>query len=210
MRAADTDGGGVNFVQTETAKSASVFLESLLENCRKAASDGSIFRGFEATRTDRLCPAYELVCALACKLDGTRVILDALASARVEAPPKAKKKPALLAVYLTCRPETEADRKKCSDWACLLILAGKRAVLPEAFRKWANDITVRDAKKECASARHKRPRMKRNFEIDPVKFPNLVAVMANENMHDPTDARKRLWAVFQELESSITAGSKSE
>lgn len=196
----------VHFGQTEIAQSSVSNFDTLLEHCRNAAAGGSIFRNFQGTLTERLAPAYALFRAVQGREDGARIILKALASAKLDVASKSKKKTALLAVYLTCLPEAEADRKTCSDWACLLSVAMKRDIPVEAFRNWSSTITVRDAKKECARRRGETSVGKSKIEIDPLEYPCLAFALTGS---DAAEIRQKIALLLREFESNLAAAANS-
>lgn len=83
-----------------------------------------------------------------------------------------RNKPALLAVLLAARPDTDLQRKWCSDWANVLIEAGYAGVQPEAFADWAADITLKQCKAEGRKRRREEKVKSTNPEIlDTAKLP---------------------------------------
>lgn len=118
-------------------------LSAAIAECSR--SKPSFFTGLNQT-VQALVPAYSLMKLML--LGGEAAVDQVLShpefSKRKRAPRRSN--PALIAILLAATPETERERKWCSDWANLLIAAEYHDVHPGNFVGWASGITLSECK----------------------------------------------------------------
>ena len=64
-----------------------------------------------------------------------------------------KKKPELIALQVTAKPETEAHLKTLYGYAPVLFVAQARGLSPDAFREWVPDVNLDDCKVQATKIR---------------------------------------------------------
>lgn len=67
--------------------------------------------------------------------------------------PPSKKKPELIALQVTAKPETEAHLKTLYGYAPVLFVARVRGLSPDAFEEWVPNVNLDDCKVQATKIR---------------------------------------------------------
>lgn len=139
------------FVLAETA-SASPALIRAIDDCARFNGQG-FFHNRRENRLAMLVLAYLLLLELVS--GGDEAIM--LATNRLPPDARARRpsltKPELIAVQLTAKPENEAQRKLCSDYASVLMVARVKGLSPTDFVGWIEEADIGDCKAKAKRIR---------------------------------------------------------
>lgn len=146
-------------VENETTKAPVTTQPNLLATLIEAIDRSERFdgTGFFARRKDQRLEmtgtAYALLQALRAGGDAAiKFAIDRFPRGLRQRAPSASK-PALLAIQLTAKPRTTEERKACSSYASLLIVAQALGITIEGYRAWANGIDLADAEVQAKKIR---------------------------------------------------------